>query len=127
VQGVGSGQQRDILGAKAPGKALGGAAIALVQRLAPARAAQQARELGTRVTAGAQQIGAHHPFVSAPQAGIVHALEHGADEGVTLRILATGLELHLGAALQKAAQLRNAPEFRFVHVDHHDLDDRSKH
>ena len=126
MQRIGLSKQGHVSAGEPAGKTLRWGAIALDQTRAVEKSAHQPGELLSRVARGPFDIAQHRAFVVPAKPSIGKAIEHRGDETVALGIAADALKFDFECAIEKGAQLRHRFEPRFVHVDHHRRDDRSK-
>ena len=114
---VDAGQQHDVGGRVAGGKAPPAVGRRAHRALAP-ELADQARRLGPAQAAELLQETPHQALLGAAQLGVVVPAQHGLEQRV-LRSPAGSCELDILTALQKRPDLLQAQRFGLLHDDSH--------
>ena len=79
----------------------------------------QSGDLGAAVAAGVLQVTQQHATVMPAAPGVVKALEHPADVGVSLHVVAVGRKRNVCTGGKKLLDLFYRAQLGLIHVDHH--------
>jgi hypothetical protein len=118
------GQQCDVSVRVAPREGMRRRTAALHQRLPRHPARHQPHHLRAAVAAEPSQVRQHHPAVGATQRPVVQPSQHRRNPPVAPLVVLGDAKLQRLGSLQNMPYLLHGAHLRFVHVDHHRLDDR---
>jgi hypothetical protein len=127
VQSVRLGQHNEVGIGEFARQTVPRRAIGLDEFLARSPAFDDPRELLARVARRPPQVAQDQSLVWFVQAFVTEPIEHFSDVCVSVAVLAARRELDRFRSHKKRPDLLQRRELRFVHVDHHASDDRSRY